>query len=283
MNTIEIPPFIATIYDMDRRRVYHNSNHLIDMFKYIQKHTNKDISKELYYAVLFHDIVYDLNRDDNEEESVKAWLSYIEDQHKLKSTVDTDKVSYMIMATKYPVNFDIDDKDTQLLLHADWNVLESNENKLNKYAEDIRQEYINFVGTDKGYYKKRVVFLNNTPKQYHNSVKYLINTLYSEIISRSQRKEPITEIEQRTYSSPNTEISIECYKIYTDILYHMNKALIVNSKPDIQRRIDQMETLKHDMIVSIYRDGPINYNTKRLEALYTTVTSTIQYFKLIVQ
>lgn len=183
MDKLEIPQSIIDIYD-DGLRVYHTTTHLKEMFKYIQERTS-DMSKELYYAVLFHDIVYDINND-NEKQSVNVWLKYVYANPRSMLGLNIDKVSDMIMATKYPVDFNIDDKDTQLLLRADWNILRSSELELDIYEDSIHQEYLNMGGIEVEYRTKRITFLSSVLQlydTYSDGVSYIMSKLLGQISS----------------------------------------------------------------------------------------------------
>ena len=283
MSSIIIPNFIQSAYN-DVRRVRHGLNHLHEMFDYIQTHSVNPISNELVQAVLFHDIVYDMNRSDNEEKSVKKWLDHCQDFPTVVKGIDINKVSNMIMSTKYPTNFDTDHEDTQLLLRADWAVFEYDIHKLDKYERDIYLEYNNFVGPNTDYYCKRLAFLSTAFKQYRQyggSCKYLINSLYDQMVSKNIRKDAMTDLEKRAFSN-NRNLRDEYINVYTDITYHMNTAKKAKSNSDILKRARQMETLREDISISLYRDKHFNYNHKILESIYTIVSTTLSYYTILI-
>ena len=91
-------------------------------------------SKRLIRAVLFHDIVYDATRADNEEASAAVARQWLDD--------DAGLVATMILATKRH-DLTVADAVTRLLLEADLAILWTPSATLyDFYARGIRREYV---------------------------------------------------------------------------------------------------------------------------------------------
>ena len=94
------------IYDMwaEPHRYYHGPNHLSEIFDLMRKHgewtPEKGYNLILFYSAIFHDIVYDPTRDDNEEKSVEVFESYAKKMIPPLSPEDIRIVSDIIMDTK---------------------------------------------------------------------------------------------------------------------------------------------------------------------------------------
>lgn len=59
---------IRPYYD-DPKRFFHNTEHIISMLKKLTEFEKQD--RLLIHAIIFHDLIYDPKRKDNEEESCK--------------------------------------------------------------------------------------------------------------------------------------------------------------------------------------------------------------------
>ena len=272
MNTIEIPPFIKDIYD-DKNRVYHTTRHLEEMFKYIQNHTDGDMSKELYYAVLFHDIVYDVSGI-SEKRSVGQWLLYVYDNPHIKRDLNVDKVSDMIMATRYHESIEpnINDKDTQLLLHADWNVLTLSKSELDTYEIAMHQEYLNMGGIEKSYYDKRIRFLSELSEEYpiySNGATYIIDNIFTYI---SDIRDNATQIKE------SVDITdIDTWSIYYDKYKYIMKNKELYDCIRDKEIIHKLELLQHNICAALARDRDTlpQSDLLNLKMVYNIITLTI--------
>jgi len=101
-----IPDSTDTILSMwtEPHRYYHGPNHLSEIFELMRKHgewtPEKGYNKIMFYSAIFHDIVYDPTRDDNEEKSVEIFKSYAK---KMIPQPDPDEIRIIcdiIMDTK---------------------------------------------------------------------------------------------------------------------------------------------------------------------------------------
>lgn len=88
----ELTELIAPYCGPDRH--YHNFEHIADMFQGAVEH---GASNAQMWAILFHDIVYDARRTDNEERSAEMAVEY------LQGTLPDDQVEavrLMVLSTK---------------------------------------------------------------------------------------------------------------------------------------------------------------------------------------
>lgn len=180
---------IIDIYDKEPHRKYHKYKHIINMFNYYKKN-NKQISSELFYATIFHDIIYVPGNEDNEEQSLKVFLNYY--NYTNKNNINIRKVEDLILATKNHL-CDYKDKECQLIVNADMSIFESyKKEELIQYENDIFYEYQKF--DLKSYITKRKEFLYKV-KEFYNR-KNMFHA-YDEKISRCDFL--IDYINSRTY------------------------------------------------------------------------------------
>jgi predicted metal-dependent HD superfamily phosphohydrolase len=123
------------------RRHWHGLLHHALMLRTVAKAGHDELAtRRLVLAVLFHDIVYDATRGDNEEASAavaRRWLDGAE----------ADAVAAMILATK---RHDLaTDSVTRTLLEADLAILWTPSERLYAlYADGIRREYAHVPDAD---------------------------------------------------------------------------------------------------------------------------------------
>jgi predicted metal-dependent HD superfamily phosphohydrolase len=137
INT-EILKEILTAYTA-KKRYYHNVTHIEHLLSQTQVFENqlKD-SDTVYFAVLFHDIVYDATKNNNEERSAVLAKRMMQ-----KANIEVGKIQKVydyILATKkhQPVPHDA---DLQFLLDIDLSILASEPAHYQEYVKQIRKEY----------------------------------------------------------------------------------------------------------------------------------------------
>jgi predicted metal-dependent HD superfamily phosphohydrolase len=93
----------------------------------------------LELAILFHDVIYDPRRSDNEEKSA----AHARDTLVALGLPDklVRKVVHYILATKHNSGFFTEDPDLALLLDLDLSTLAATPTEYRVYAEAIRREY----------------------------------------------------------------------------------------------------------------------------------------------
>lgn len=121
-----------------KRRYYHNLSHLQNIFNSLQP--IKDIINDwdtIVFSVFYHDIIYDVKRNDNEEKSAElaqkrlAGISYPDEL--------IVKCCDQILATK--IHQFSDDRDTNIFTDSDLSILGQEENAYIEYTKQIRKEY----------------------------------------------------------------------------------------------------------------------------------------------
>lgn len=121
-----------------KSRRYHNLNHLLSMFELVSEVIHKLKSPDVvYFAIFYHDIVYNVIFQDNEERSsiiAKKNLKRIGlNDYSIQKCVD------MIVSTKYHKLSN--DSDTNYLLDIDMSILGYSRDKYLEYVENVRKEY----------------------------------------------------------------------------------------------------------------------------------------------
>jgi predicted metal-dependent HD superfamily phosphohydrolase len=122
-------------------RHYHNLNHIEYMMEKAGEYQEQihDIDA-LKFSVFYHDIVYDTNRNDNEERSAQIARDRLE-----KLTIPEEKIARcesQILATKSHKR--TRDKDTNYLLDFDLAYLGESPSLYREYSANIRKEYAQF-------------------------------------------------------------------------------------------------------------------------------------------
>lgn len=129
---------ILTHYS-EPHRYYHNLDHVQSLLVFMEEynHLIKDL-EALQLAVFFHDIIYDVQRSDNEEQSALAAIEFL--QQTSYPAEKTALVADYIRATKTHVNPG-GDSDLDCFLDFDLFILSGPERMYEQYAKSIRKEY----------------------------------------------------------------------------------------------------------------------------------------------
>lgn len=144
-------------------RHFHTTEHLNDVLSHIfEDYPYTDDMASMVIAAIFHDIVYDPQRKDNEERSIEVLEFYINDSEKNLDIIEQGKK--IILATK------THDKIHKLISdfnNYDCSILDKDLPDLLKWEEQIRKEY-SFAPWDV-YKERRLRFLNlSLPNHKHN-------------------------------------------------------------------------------------------------------------------
>ncbi len=133
----------------DPSRYYHSLEHLQNIYQELEPFLDDVV---LEFSIFYHDIVYKIDRDDNEEQS--AILA-----EKRLSALDVDfeiikKVSRLINETKshQPTSM-----TNALFLDADLSILGANDKRYQHYKEKIRKEYAFYNDKDYKIGRQRVL------------------------------------------------------------------------------------------------------------------------------
>lgn len=124
-------------------------------------------SNELLFAALYHDVVYDTNRSDNEEASAQEIGRILAT---CAAPPEIARIQEMIRATKHNGDFENADEETKLLLDADMSILGGTKESYEEYVGNVRFEYKQV--TDELWKYHRVRFLIGclkSPRIYYSA------------------------------------------------------------------------------------------------------------------
>jgi pantetheine-phosphate adenylyltransferase len=142
-------------------RKYHAGSHLLDLFHQIASAPNLSQNERdmLELTAIFHDIVYDPTRDDNEEQSTRLF------QKRCPFTEDAKQIADMILDTQHHAP---KSPLSKLFCKMDMAIVEAPFGRLLEWEDGIRYEY-GFLD-EATYLKRRVTFLESMCFRYpHNA------------------------------------------------------------------------------------------------------------------
>lgn len=177
----------------DEKRGYHNLKHLENMFGNMMIHMkylkNPGIVAK---AIFFHDVIYNPEADDNELQSARLFLDFVDE---CKCPDHKDDVVEMIMATqnhfaslsKYRSN---SNDDLLFFLDFDLAILGSSREDYLLYSKGVRKEYSHFNDLD--FAKGRSSFLSKMLVMLENG-----DEIYSKLLDLNEvaKKNIIMEID----------------------------------------------------------------------------------------
>lgn len=131
--------FYASLYDAysEVQRHYHNIQHIVEClahFHQIKTHLDDPLSVEL--AIWFHDVIYNPQANDNEQQSADYMKQMLE---KVFAAEQIAKIYAWILATK--AHAPTADADLAYLLDIDLAILASDPMRFAEYEQQIQQEY----------------------------------------------------------------------------------------------------------------------------------------------
>lgn len=137
----------------DGNRFYHTLEHIndcLDIFIKIRSMCNKPLN--VFFAILFHDIVYEPGATDNEEKSAQLMLKYCSKF----DCIDVSTVYNYIEYTKHHKR-SIED-DCNIVCDIDMAILGASGKRFADYENGIQYEYFKFIEI---FPKKRLEFLES--------------------------------------------------------------------------------------------------------------------------
>lgn len=156
----------------ESHRAYHTQNHLLDLIDQINEQKsklNQTQYEKLILCALFHDIVYDPSRSDNEEKSAEFFMNCCSE----KSNADLLEVKQMILDTK---THEAKTELSELFNFFDMKVVESDYEKLLEWEKGINQEFVPVYG--KNLYKQgRLQFLESLLDKYPQNTENLLKLI----------------------------------------------------------------------------------------------------------
>jgi predicted metal-dependent HD superfamily phosphohydrolase len=124
-------------YSEPHRR-YHTMQHLGECFTRLDE--ARDLAERVYeveLALWFHDVVYDVRKGDNEEQSA-SWARDAGARSGLPSAV-SERICQLILATKHDASPATG--DAALLVDVDLAILGAATQRFDEYEQQVRQEY----------------------------------------------------------------------------------------------------------------------------------------------
>ncbi|SKA40508.1 Predicted metal-dependent phosphohydrolase, HD superfamily [Chitinophaga eiseniae] len=129
---------ILTAYQAPGRH-YHNLQHITQLLTLHHTYAGQLKAPDtVLYAIFFHDIVYDVQQRDNEQQSALAAGEYLRQTG--FPTADINAVEEFIVATQTHVNT-LQHSDLDYFLDFDLQILGTPPDNYQAYAQQIRQEY----------------------------------------------------------------------------------------------------------------------------------------------
>ena len=116
-------------------RYYHNLEHLQDLYWQL----NGFLDSVYEFAIFYHDAIYDVTKDNNEEQSAKLALNRLQSLKVPFGLVK--KVESIILDTK---SHTPTMQESAMLLDADLAILGASRDKYIKYLQNIQKEYASF-------------------------------------------------------------------------------------------------------------------------------------------
>ena len=120
-------------------RAYHNLSHIQSLLSLCESLMDKIRNlDEVYFAVWFHDVIYDTKRSDNEEKSAEFAIEALAGLRVPEQVIATTRE--MILATKHHRADDLS-WDMKAFLDLDTSILGAPEEIYKEYSRAIRTEY----------------------------------------------------------------------------------------------------------------------------------------------
>lgn len=153
-------------------RHYHSFEHVgevLEQYQQVAEHVGWERPREVYWAILFHDAVYDVGRSDNEIESASLalaeaarWLAPASPPPAISApSFDSAYVRRLIELTARhgALTRDLLSDQEALFLDCDMAILGAPPERFERYERDIAREYIPLVGAPR-YREGRIAFLD---------------------------------------------------------------------------------------------------------------------------
>ena len=173
LNKWKIKADINTLLNKwnESNRHYHNLNHLTFLFEEIDNLFLKDERdyEKLRLVALFHDIVYDASKKNNEEMSAEFFINLCEE----KDNKDIIEIKNAILETK---DHKSSSKLSEMFNVLDMKIVEQDFSKLVDWEKGISEEYLPFYDV-KDYKKGRIMFLESLLDTYNNNAENLLKLI----------------------------------------------------------------------------------------------------------
>jgi pantetheine-phosphate adenylyltransferase len=166
------PKFVLDQWSQPERH-YHNMDHLNDLISQINEDYGNgvlnDVEREkLTLVALFHDLVYDPRRKDNEEKSAEIFYRFCSEQY----NVDLVEVKQMILDTK---SHQACTPLSQKFIDYDMNICNRSFDDLLVWENGIREEYNMFSNEE--YKNSRIFFLESVIDKYPMNIDNILDLI----------------------------------------------------------------------------------------------------------
>lgn len=155
----------------ESHRSYHTQNHLLDLIEQINDYKLKLDQKQyekLMLCAIFHDIVYDPKRSDNEEKSAEFFINACTEKNS-----DVLEIKQMILDTK---THESTTELSEIFNFFDMSVVQSDYQKLLEWEKGIKDEFEPVYG--KNQYKfGRLHFLESLLDKYPQNTDNLLKLI----------------------------------------------------------------------------------------------------------
>lgn len=175
LNKHKIHVDLKMILDMwnESHRHYHNLDHLNDLIHQIDEDYNngkfdEKFQEKLLLTALFHDIIYEPTRQDNEERSAQFFEGLCQE-----NTAVIKEVKQAILDTK---KHESSDKLSETFNKYDMNIVERDFESLVKWEDGISSEFIPAYGKD-SYKVGRIQFLESLLDKYPQNTDNLLKLI----------------------------------------------------------------------------------------------------------
>lgn len=155
----------------ESHRSYHTQNHLLDLIEQINDYKSKLDQKQyekLMLCALFHDIVYDPMRQDNEEKSAEFFINACTEKNS-----DVLEIKQMILNTK---THESTTELSEIFNFFDMSVVQSDYQKLLEWEKGIKEEFEPVYGKDQ-YKFGRLHFLESLLDKYPQNTDNLLKLI----------------------------------------------------------------------------------------------------------
>jgi predicted metal-dependent HD superfamily phosphohydrolase len=176
LNKYKIKADANMILDMwnESHRHFHTLDHLNDIIEQISENygngkINEKQQEKLILTALFHDIVYEPAKSDNEERSAEFFMNVCED----KSNKDILEIRDAILDTKTHAS---QTPLAETFNKFDMNIIERDFNSLLKWEDGIRLEFEPVYGTE-AYKIGRTQFLEKLLDKYPQNTENLLKLI----------------------------------------------------------------------------------------------------------
>lgn len=163
-------------------RHYHTLVHLSHIYKELPE---ENLTLLLEFAIFYHDIIYNVRKNDNEEQS-----ALLAQKHLALLNVPTrinEKVFQLIIETK---SHKASNEENKLFLDADLSILGSNDKQYAQYIQNVRKEYA--IYDDDSYIKGRKKVL----RIFLKKEKVYESDYFYELYEKKARKNLSNELKQ---------------------------------------------------------------------------------------